>query len=274
MHRYEEHCVLFGECYPQFRMKPETFEQLMLKEDTSVTEHRESGRLLGFDICEKNAVRLLCVSPQERHRGIGTALLSKAEAGIRKAGYDEILIGGVSSRFLIGADSSSWGFFEKAGYTEVGRCDELLMPLKDFSFAPDDFRGHRIAEYGFYNGSIDALRRAVAEVNEDWVQYFNENDRVYCAKVGGGIVSFCLVSTDVKNYLSDAFGRVGMPGCVGTVPGFRNRGIAIEMIARVTEILKNEGQDISFIFFTGVAEWYKKLGYEVFMTEIFAKKEL
>ena len=54
-----------------------------------------------------------------------------------------------------------------------------------------------------------------------------------------------------------------MPGCVGTVPKFRNRGIAIEMIARVTEYLKEIGIDISFIYFTGVADWYKKLGYEL-----------
>jgi hypothetical protein len=32
--------------------------------------------------------------------------------------------------------------------------------------------------------------------------------------------------------------------------------------------------DISFIFFTGVAEWYKKLGYETFMTEIFMEKQI
>ena len=55
---------------------------------------------------------------------------------------------------------------------------------------------------------------------------------------------------------------------------FRNRGIALEMIARVTQYLKDRGMDISFIFFTGVADWYKKLGYEIFMTEIFMEKKL
>ncbi|MBR4777128.1 MAG: hypothetical protein IK007_05895 [Lachnospiraceae bacterium] len=46
------------------------------------------------------------------------------------------------------------------------------------------------------------------------------------------------------------------------------------MVARVTQYLKDCGMDISFIFFTGVADWYKKLGYETFMTEIFMEKEL
>lgn len=44
------------------------------------------------------------------------------------------------------------------------------------------------------------------------------------------------------------------------------------MIARVTQYLKDSGMDISFIFFTGVAEWYKKLGYETFITELFMEK--
>ena len=61
---------------------------------------------------------------------------------------------------------------------------------------------------------------------------------------------------------------------VGTAPKFRNRGIAIEMVARATQYLKDSGMDISFIYFTGVADWYKKLGYETFMTEVFMVKEL
>ena len=38
--------------------------------------------------------------------------------------------------------------------------------------------------------------------------------------------------------------------------------------------LKDSGMDISFIFFTGVADWYRKLGYEIFMTEVFMEKDL
>ena len=55
--------------------------------------------------------------------------------------------------------------------------------------------------------------------------------------------------------------RVGGPGCVGTVPEFRRRGIGLAMVGNVTRILKDRDFDLSYIHFTGVAGWYAKLGY-------------
>ena len=34
------------------------------------------------------------------------------------------------------------------------------------------------------------------------------------------------------------------------------------MVKHVTQILKEEGYDYSYIHFTGVAPWYEKLGYK------------
>ena len=34
------------------------------------------------------------------------------------------------------------------------------------------------------------------------------------------------------------------------------------MVGKVTQILKEEGYDYSYIHFTGVSDWYKKLGYK------------
>lgn len=271
---YEQYCEIFCRCYPAFGMSAERFESLLINDGSHIITHYEDGVPAGFIITEGAAIRLICVEPKFQHCGIGSKLISEAEAYAVENGIGELLTGGVSSKFLIGADKASWGFFEKNGFESVGGCDEMLIRLKDYTFNEDSFRGHRMAEFGWYEGDAETLREAVAAVDENWVQYFDENSRVYCATVDGKIASFCLVTLDAQNYLTDSHGRVGMPGCVGTVPEMRNNGIGIEMIARVTEYLKNEGMDISFIFFTGVADWYKKLGYEIFMTEIFGKKEL
>ena len=265
---------IFCSCYPQFRMGSERFESLILGENARVITHCVQGEPLGFAVTEGAALRLICVEPGFQRRGIGSLLLEKAEEQIKAQGFEKIFTGGVSSNFLIGADSRTAGFFEKKGFSAVGGCDEMLLKLKDLSFDEKAFRGHLTAEYGWYKGGIEALRKAVAEVDSGWVQYFEEDSSVYAATVNGEIASFCLVNTDVTNYLSDAFGRVGMPGCVGTVPKYRNKGIGIEMVARATRYLKDCGMDISFIYFTGVADWYKKLGYEVFMTEVFMEKQL
>ncbi|MBR6102890.1 MAG: GNAT family N-acetyltransferase [Ruminococcus sp.] len=260
-------------CYPRFNMSLESFERLMIHEDTHIIPHYEDGVLAGFALVDAPAVRLICVRPEYQRRGIGSALLAEAESYSAEQGFDRLLTGGVSSKFLIGADKSTAGFFEKKGYDTVGGCDEMLLELDKFSFDESAFRGHLCAEYGWYEGSTEALHKAVAEVKESWVKLYDGSSPVYAATVGGELASFCMVTKDVKNYLSDAYGRVGMPGCVGTVPRFRDRGIGIEMIARVTQYLKDSGMDISHIFFTGVADWYKKLGYETFMTEVFMEKQ-
>ena len=270
----EKYCEIFCSCYPQFRMSSELFEKLLINENTHIIPRYESGEIVGFVIIDGQAIRLICVAPRCQRKGIGTILLKEAQDYVTEKGFDKLYIGGVSSKFLIGADKASEDFFGKNGFHSVGGCDELLMRLSDFTFDETKFRGHLIAEYGWYKGDMDTLRKAVAKVDENWVQYYDGSGLVYTATVNGEIASFCLVSTDVTNYLSGAYGRVGMPGCVGTVPEYRDRGIAIEMIARVTQYLKESGMDISFIFFTGVADWYRKLGYEIFMTEVFMQKEL
>lgn len=267
-------CGIFCRCYPQFKMSEERFKRLMINDGVHIITHGENGETAGFAIIESFALRLICVNPGYQRRGIGSALLKEAEKYIAGKGFDKLITGGVSSKFLIGADKSAEGFFEKNGFRCVGRCDEMMLRLDGFAFDESAFRGHDCAEYCWYNGSMDKLHKAVAEVKEDWVQFFTENQHIYTATVGGEIASFCIVDTDAENYLTDSFGRVGMPGCVGTVPKFRDRGIAIEMVARATQYLKDCGMDISFIYFTGIADWYRKLGYEVFMTEMFMEKQL
>ena len=265
---------IFNSCYPQFRMTPDRFKSLILGENTHLITHQDQGKITAFATTENSALRLICVSPDHQRRGIGTHLLKQAEDQVKSQGFTTIYTGGVTSKFLIGADQKTADFFRKHGFSTVGKCDEMLLKLGNFTFDRSLFRGHHTAEYGWYNGEITALHKAVAEVDESWVQYFTEGAKVYASTVNGKIASFCLVSTDVSNYLTDAYGRVGMPGCVGTVPKHRSKGIAIEMIARVTAYLKESGMDISFIYFTGVADWYKKLDYQVFLTELFMQKQL
>lgn len=112
--------------------------------------------------------------------------------------------------------------------------------------------------FGWYKGDMAPLHEAVALVDEDWVQYFNPGNRIYCAFDGDRVVSFCQV---------DAFGifdgkRIGGPGCVGTIPAYRARGIGLKMVQQATAILKEDGFDISYIHYTGVGHWYARLGYE------------
>ena len=267
-----EFCAVFNRCYPHLRMSDERFASLFPR--GKFCEYKKDGKLLGFAVSEGNAIRMICVLPDFQRQGIGTKLLAEAEADVAAGGYKKAIVGGTSSRLFIGADAKSWGFFEKNGYRAHDGCDEMLMVLKNYPAVDYPFRGHECATFGWFDGEIDEIRAAVAQVEDDWTQYFTDPKHIYVARVDGEIASFCLVDCNCRNYLSDAYGKVGMPGCVGTVPKFRNRGIGIEMVANATQYLKEQGMDVSFIFYTGVADWYEKIGYRTFLSEIFCEKEL
>ncbi len=270
----KEYCDIFNLCFPQFHMSYERFCSLLLKEQSVYFEQIEDDEVVAFAIVEEFAIRLICVSPAYQNHGIGTRLLSDIEENRKEQGYESVITGGVSSQLFIGATSDSWHFFESRGYESVGKCDEMLLELKDFHLEKYALHGKEIAEYGWFEGDMKEILDAVSSVDEGWTPYFTESEKIYVARVDGEIASFCLVDTDCQKYLADHYGRVGMPGCVGAIPKFRNKGIALEMVARVTDYLKEQGMDISFIFFTGVADWYKKIGYQIFLSEIFGTKRI
>ena len=144
-------------------------------------------------------------------------------------------------------------------------CEEMILDLKTFdpdavklSFPPE-------TTFGFFEGDINDLRRAVAEVDEGWVQYYNNPAHAFCAFLDGRVVSFCDVDEMGACDFENRQVKIGGPGCVGTVPAFRRRGIGLRMVQLATVILKERGFDYSFIHYTGVAPWYAKLGYKTIL---------
>lgn len=112
--------------------------------------------------------------------------------------------------------------------------------------------------FGEYHGALAVLQNAVHRVDEDWVQYFNEGDRFYCAFNGETIVAFCNLA-DMGRFHGL---HIGGPGCVGTIPEYRGRGIGLELVRSATETLRRDGFDLSWIHYTHIAHWYMKLGYK------------
>lgn len=270
----EEYFNIFGKCFPGMQISYERFCELLHKDSCIYFESKEDNEICAFAVVEDSAIRLICVIPSKQGQGIGTKLISEIEKCAVNKGFDKIIIGGASSGLFIGATSESWEFFKKLGFVSAGGCDEMLLNLEDFQFDKLSLHGSDIAEYGWFNGDLEEIRSAVSSVKENWTQYYNNPGNIYVAKVNGEIASFCLVDTNCQNYLTDKYCKVGMPGCVGTVPKFRNKGIGLEMVARVTEYLKTQGMKVSFIYYTTVAEWYEKIGYRTFLTECFGEKQL
>ena len=152
------------------------------------------------------------------------------------------------------------GFFEKPyimSLPEEEIYDEQIIDLHTWQPAEPVPCPEHIT-FGLYQGDPETLQAAVREVDEDWPQWFQSTDRVYCAFDGDRVVSFCIL---------DAFGeadgkKVGAPGCVGTIPSHRRQGIGLRMVQKATAILKDEGYDLSWIHYTAVGHWYARLGYQ------------
>lgn len=115
--------------------------------------------------------------------------------------------------------------------------------------------------FGYYQGRMDRLHEAVRKVEPDWVQWFGEEAVCYCGLAGERIVSFCLVIDYGTHVFGGKRASFAGPGCVGTVPEYRRRGIGERMVMNVTQILREKGYDYSYIHDTGVADWYGKMGY-------------
>ncbi len=255
---------IFKSCFPELKIDESNFNALAFSDDTKLFREGE-----GFAVCRNDRITLLCVSPKAQKKGIGSSLLAQCEQHIKSSGSTHVSVGG---NMLIGAVSESSDFFRKHGYSLSGDFTEMELPLKNFTVPQTDIPQN--AEFRFYDGDIDSLRKAVAEVDEEWVQYFDEDGCFFCCFMGGELASFCIVGDDERCLLSDGASKVGSIGCVGTVPKFRRKGLGLQMVALAAEWLKGCGCDSVFIHYTHLYNWYAKLGAEVFLRFTTAEKEL
>ena len=160
------------------------------------------------------------------------------------------------------------GFFEKEYIKNMDSneaFEEQILALSAFDVHALKIPVPEGITFGFFQGESGNLQAAVREVEEDWIQYFGKEDRVFCAFCNGRVVSFCLIDRMGEYDLDGMHVKIAGPGCVGTVPAYRKKGIGLKLVQLATEILKNEGYDYSYIHYTGVGHWYARLGYQTIL---------
>jgi len=160
-------------------------------------------------------------------------------------------------------------FFEKEYIRNIPEGEIYSeMVLKPDSFDPGIY-GKKFAgniTFGVYDGDLNRLHDAVEKVIPHWIPFFTEYSEVYCGYVDGLVASFCMIE-DMGTYEENGVTyKIGGPGCVGTLPEYRNLGIGLTMVRDVTNIFKERGYDLSYIHYTGVPQWYAKLGYRTVLT--------
>ena len=159
------------------------------------------------------------------------------------------------------------GFFERDYVRERGDevASEMMLALRKFDEGCYVKTYPENVTFGYYNGSLEELKKAVAEVIPHWVDFFSEKSRVYCGFIDGEIACFCIIENFGEHEVNGETWNIGGPGCVGTLPAYRNRGLGLTMVKHVTKILQDEGYTHSYIHFTYEVGWYAKLGYKTFL---------
>lgn len=158
-------------------------------------------------------------------------------------------------------DSMHPGFFDEPGIKnlpEDREFAELILDLRRTAPEPVPYPCPDDITFGVYHGEIEKITEAVGLVDEEWIRYFLEGNRVFCAFDGDSIAAFCILE---DWGMQDGL-HIGGPGCVGTLPEYRKKGIGLEMVRHATNILSEEGFDISWIHYTHLRHWYEKLGYQ------------
>ncbi len=156
------------------------------------------------------------------------------------------------------------GFFDRDYVKRVADdepASEMFMGLENMDACNYEKSFPENITFGYYEGDMEELKDAVEKVIPHWIPLFTENSRVYCGYVDGKIASFCMIEDFGEHIIYGRKCRIGGPGCVGTLPEYRDRGIGLSMVRNVTGILKEELYDYSYIHYTYETAWYAKLGY-------------
>lgn len=280
---------LFLECFPGIIRKPSTVAAIISHPGNRLLTCGQAGAILW----NGNVVIMLCVLPQYRGRGIGSALLNALETRLAQAGFDEIrfcdgfdyLTPGIPDWADIPAYRHNRAFFEKRGYFHAwgeSECVDMAMELSDFR---DD--GHRVGEslggitYRF--AGEEDTRRVLACIDDGYPEFtgYYRNPALYAEAPAGG-ERVLIAETDglVAGTLMVCFETeqpgLGSVGCTVTRPAYRNRGIATELVRLGTGEFREKRIPRAYLgyTYTEIIPMYARSGYAVSMRYFMGVKKL
>ena len=134
--------ALYNMCFPALRTDCAALKKrLGIGKGSQVLIHYGAGGLpAGFAVVRRNALLLLCVQPECRNRGVGSALLKQAEALMRP--YGRAVLGHAPDTYIfpgvpMGGDSDAHAFFEKRGYEYIWTACDMTLDLAAYAHRPE-----------------------------------------------------------------------------------------------------------------------------------------
>lgn len=258
---------LYTAAFPDYPITEEKFAWITDPDTAQIIERKIGDSPAGFAVIRGNSVSMLCVDEEHRRHGIGTSLLSEAESVIRANGGKKITLGQGDGYIFQGVPEENSGaveFFTHHGYSADWSSENMRLDLRKFDHSklniypcPADV-AFRLAE----KSDHAELLAAVAEVDGDWVKYFEDSDEpVLLAVRDGKIVGFEFLSTEDVRFTFEGE-KTGSVGCVGVIPEARRCGIGLRMVAEGLHRLKEQGCTSAELLYVELVEWYSQLGFK------------
>jgi GNAT superfamily N-acetyltransferase len=244
-------------------------------------------QLLQKETLSEGYLLALLVVPSAQRKGVGRMLHDHALFSLKQRGAATIHLGGGFSYFWQGVPANlpgAWSFFQACGWKETERSFDLLQDLAGY-----------VTPSGVYERlpptitiapatSTDAQAILVFEDQHfpQWSPYYSHllrhqsyTDIVVAKTVDGQIVGTAQIvdpqtpgwNDDIR-WLSLLGRQTGGIGILGVAEFIRGRGIGLALAARVTELVQERGLERSYVGWTGLVDWYGKLGYQIWQTYI------
>jgi ribosomal protein S18 acetylase RimI-like enzyme len=199
---------------------------------------------------DRGYVTLIGVRPDCQRQGIGSALLTRAEAYLRAQGRSAVLVSPYALGYFIpGVDVAAYAaglaFFLRHGYREVYRPIAMEAPLWDWTL-PEwvERKGRQLAGEGVScepyqpEWSLPLLEFVRSEFPGDWVRVVRETmGRI----VGGDPAERLLIACEGSRVLGFAHHQNERFGPIGVAAAERGRGLGHLLMFRTLAAMREQG---------------------------------
>ncbi|KAF0818629.1 Acetyltransferase [Bacillus sp. ZZV12-4809] len=284
-------------------LRQNSFEDKSVLHSASSVALDENGNVIGFIVAkawlenmnvmmnkETGWIHVLLVDSDFRGQGIGTALLKNAEGVFKGQNIRTIKLGsdpwhyfpGIPDQYI---DAIQW--FEKHGYHHDGNEYDLICRYDHQRFDPPkkDNVDFSLLKPGEKDELLSFLNRCFPGRWEyEALHYFKKGGmgrEFVVLKKDNRIIGFCRINDDqspliAQNvYWSPLFKeRLGGVGPLGVDPAERNKGYGLAVVEAGITFLRERNIDTIVIDWTGLVDFYGKLGYKVWKSYSKFSKEI
>jgi GNAT superfamily N-acetyltransferase len=236
-------------------------------------------------------ISLIYVTPKYRKQGIGSALLDKATIALKDFGVHTINLGKDYNNFFPGLpiDLTKYRtWFEKRGFEFTYQTHDLITRNNKNKFKIVNNNYKFTSALGFDKDLVIKFIETYwpGRWTKEAVDYYNNggngNEYLLCLNDKNEICGFakvCFPNT-LEKHMSYSltwrtrFEALGGIGPLGIAPDLRGQHLGYDIVVSSLNNLINFGISDIIIDWTGLLEFYRKMGFEVWKVYFYLQKKL